>query len=301
MLKTRIITALVLLPLVVWVLFGVSLNTFSLAINLIMLIAAWELTALIGIEKLANKMLYLSLIQILFLIIYLSNPNMSLWPGVPFPQQLTQWLDLRYLPYIALVMGSIWWLVCFISLIIGKHDWLKGKSLLWLRVIAGVLMLVPCWVALISLRSTDIVQSFSQGSLLVLYLLLQIWGADTGAYFSGKAFGKHKLAPKVSPKKTWEGVAGGLILAVSLGLFMPHVLHLDYIIHQLGYFQVVLISLVVVVASIVGDLTESIYKRQQNLKDSGTLLPGHGGILDRIDSILSTFPVYALLFYGLIR
>ena len=127
----------------------------------------------------------------------------------------------------------------------------------------------------------------------MLYLLTLVWVADIGAYFSGRKFGKHKLAPGISPGKTWEGVAGGVILNV---LWM-------LVVFQIGngwgteLWQFILIGLVTSMISVVGDLYESILKREAAVKDSGKLLPGHGGVLDRIDSVIAATPIFIAGFY----
>ncbi len=127
----------------------------------------------------------------------------------------------------------------------------------------------------------------------LMYLFALVWAADTGAYFTGKAFGKHKLIPDVSPNKTIEGLIGGLVLAAIIIAGVAYYRHLmDW--HLVGF---VLLSMVTVLASVLGDLFESLLKREANIKDSGTILPGHGGVLDRIDSILAAAPIFALGFW----
>jgi phosphatidate cytidylyltransferase len=124
----------------------------------------------------------------------------------------------------------------------------------------------------------------------LLYVFGLVWVADSGAYFAGRALGRHPLAPNVSPKKTLEGLAGGLLLTVVLAVSVAYQQHLAGW-HCLGF---LLLSMFTVVASVLGDLVESMFKRQAGVKDSGTLLPGHGGVLDRIDSLLSATPIFAL-------
>jgi phosphatidate cytidylyltransferase len=143
--------------------------------------------------------------------------------------------------------------------------------------IAGFFVLVPAWLALARLHASD--------PQLLLYLLLLVVAADIGAYFAGRRFGKNKLAPRVSPGKTWEGVLGGLAASALMALI------------GVRWFEVSAASFIglcalVVAASIVGDLTESLFKRHAGLKDSGSLLPGHGGLLDRVDSITAAAPVF---------
>lgn len=127
----------------------------------------------------------------------------------------------------------------------------------------------------------------------LMYLFALVWVADSGAYFSGKAFGKHKLIPDVSPNKTIEGLVGGLALTVIVIAAVAYYRHLMGW-HLVGF---VMLSMVTVLASVLGDLFESLLKRQANIKDSGNLLPGHGGVLDRIDSILAAAPIFALGFW----
>ena len=126
-----------------------------------------------------------------------------------------------------------------------------------------------------------------------MYLFTLVWTADSGAYFTGKAFGKHKLIPDVSPNKTIEGLVGGLALTAIVIAAVAYYRHLTGL-HLAGF---VMLSMVTVLASVLGDLFESLLKRQANIKDSGTLLPGHGGVLDRIDSILAAAPIFALGFW----
>lgn len=136
-------------------------------------------------------------------------------------------------------------------------------------------------------------QHFEQGGWILLYLLTLVWVADIGAYFSGRRFGKHKLAPGISPGKTWEGVAGGIILNI---VWMLIVFQLSKG-WDIVLWQFLLIGLATSVISVVGDLYESILKREASVKDSGKLLPGHGGVLDRIDSVIAATPIFVVGLY----
>ena len=151
----------------------------------------------------------------------------------------------------------------------------------------GLLILLPAWQGLVLLKQ------WPQANALIIAVMVLVWGADIGAYFSGKNFGKRKLAPKVSPGKSWEGLYGGLaaslLITLSVGL-------------QQGWSAVGLLlalagAAVVVLISVVGDLTESMFKRQSGIKDSSNLLPGHGGVLDRIDSLTAAIPLFAALLW----
>jgi phosphatidate cytidylyltransferase len=125
-----------------------------------------------------------------------------------------------------------------------------------------------------------------------MFLFLMVWSADIGAYFVGKALGKHKLMPNVSPGKTMEGFIGGVIFACLLVGIAS--LLLNWNLQQ--FILVIAVTAVITTISVLGDLNESMFKRQAGIKDSGSILPGHGGILDRIDSLTATAPVYALCY-----
>ncbi len=296
MLTKRIATAVLLLPLVAWLLFAANIGWFTIGLSIIFTLAGWEWSRLMGLVHPAARFAYVIFLQLLMIVILRLVPGLELWPGAPMPLQLSHWFNIRYLPMAIILVGVLWWMINFICLLIGRHNWLQGDKLIGLRAIAGLVILLPSWIALISLRAVDILQLPLQGSWLLLFVLLQIWAADIGAFFTGKTLGKTPLAPKVSPKKTWEGVIGGLVLAMVVALTTAEYFGLEY----LTILQLVLISLAITAFSIIGDLTESIYKRQQNLKDSSKLLPGHGGILDRIDSITSALPIFAAIYFWLL-
>ncbi len=171
----------------------------------------------------------------------------------------------------------LWWLAALGWITLAPH-----RVRPWSAATAGLCALVPAWAALVRMRLDA-----GRGAQWVLFALILVWCADIGAYFVGRRFGRHRLAPEVSPGKTWEGALGGLTASVpvaALGSFWFHV--------PLGGFLPV--CLAAVVFSIVGDLTESLLKRFAGIKDSGTLFPGHGGIMDRIDSLTGAAPVLLL-------
>jgi phosphatidate cytidylyltransferase len=152
---------------------------------------------------------------------------------------------------------------------------------------AGVVVLVAPWVALMGLRDDF-------GPAYVLFLLLLIWVADTGAYFAGRRWGRRKLAPTISPGKTWEGVFGAGMATLAFALVGAAVLE-----EGARWPGFVAVCMVTVGFSIVGDLFESMMKRQRGVKDSGSLLPGHGGVLDRFDSLTAAAPAFLLGLYGM--
>lgn len=260
MLKQRIITACILIPIVVALLFYLPLPLFFLLSTLIMLAGAWEWSQLVGIKRTSCRFLYLILMMLVFF--------NSLY--VPF--------------HIILVVGGVWWVIALILMTLYPRltgYWAKGY--VW-RGLMGIFVLLPCWVALNFIRNQQ------DGIYALLFLFVLIWGADSAAYFSGKKWGRHPLAFQISPGKTVEGVMGALIFTLVIALLALWLCNIP----SASWLWSILLSLVTVIFSIVGDLFESAMKRQIGLKDSGKLLPGHGGLLDRIDSLTSAAPIFAL-------
>lgn len=257
MLKQRVIAALVLVPLVVLGVLYLPTAAFAALVAGIVLVGAWEWANLVPLVTPASRYGFLAAMAALLFVA---------WKLQPLPE-FRHWI-----PGVAV----IWW--CCVALWLMRPLWGKGNRTL--KILVSVLTLVPAWFALVVLHA--------RSPELVLFVLVIIWIADSGAYFAGKAVGKHRLAPHISPGKTWEGVAGGAIgggifAAVSaslLGLQMPALI---------GF---VALGLVVVAVSVVGDLFISLLKRQQGVKDSGHIIPGHGGVLDRIDSLNAAVPVF---------
>jgi phosphatidate cytidylyltransferase len=184
--------------------------------------------------------------------------------------------DPRWLGYI-LRGAAVWWLVAFVWLALRAQS---GGRLA--AAIVGFLVLVPAGIGL-----SHLVTLHPHGQLLLLYLLVLIAAADVGAYFGGRTFGRRKLAPHVSPGKTWEGFAAGMLAAATVGVA-------GAFLFDMSFWPWLFLCELVALVSVVGDLTESMFKRHVGLKDSGKLLPGHGGILDRIDSLTAAAPTFLL-------
>ncbi len=263
MLKQRIITALVLLPLVLGAIFGLSNHWFALVMAIPVLIGAYEWANLMGIEELKKRAPYVALV------------------GVGL--SLSFWLEFKWLCSIAV----LWWVLAAYFV---KN--FPDNSGLWTgRIRMGVMgwfTLVPAWIGLVMLQGQE------NGAWLLLYVLLLVWGADTGAYFAGRRWGKRKMAPKVSPGKSIAGLVGGLLTTAVIALVVAF--YTD-IATETGLAVFFGVSMVTVFASVLGDLVESMVKRHRGIKDSGTILPGHGGILDRVDSVTAAVPVYVGLMF----
>ncbi|MBD1575078.1 MULTISPECIES: phosphatidate cytidylyltransferase [Vibrio] len=277
--KQRIITALILAPLVVLGIFLLPIPFFILALTAIAMLGFWEWTQFVE-----PKSRIMSLLPALVAVA-------ASFFFIPFDSvSLGQASDVHYA---ILSTGSMWWLVASLLALTYPRSTCVWQKNIPLRHIFGILSLLPFLWSVFMLRAVDYAFDPLHGAKLVMYVCLLVWAADTGAYFTGKAIGKHKMAPKVSPNKTIEGLLGGVVLAMVIGWFVAKLFN----IHFASLTTMLLITFVTVVISVLGDLVESMFKRVSNIKDSSNIIPGHGGILDRIDSLMAAFPVFALLYF----
>ena len=253
MLKQRVITAVVSLALLLLVLFVIPAELAKLVIAAVVVAGAWEWSGFLGVSSRNVRIGYVVVAAVAIGLVAWRAQDLN---GTLFQVALAWWL------------GALVWIFFYPTPIASPVRW-----------IGGLLVLVPLYNALIVL--------YEASPLVLLAALVIVWAADTGAFAAGKLFGRVKLAPQISPGKTWEGVIGGLLLVALLALagtryFEP------------GAAVLVPFCLAVACASVVGDLTVSMFKRSAGLKDSGSLFPGHGGVLDRIDSVAAAAPLFAL-------
>jgi phosphatidate cytidylyltransferase len=271
-LKQRIITALILAPLVLGGVFLLPPEYFSWFVAAIVILGAWEWANLSGVSASAARVVY-ALVMAVFLFLLVGSMS---------------------LPWV-LTLSVAWWaLACVLVMTFPESSSLwKGKIV---QLLLGFVVLAPLWKALVFLRSSEYAPLADLNVLwLIFYILMLVWAADTGAYFAGRAFGKKKLAPKVSPGKSWAGAWGGLAACLLLSLIASNLLEHNFAMT----IQFAVISIITGSISIIGDLTESMFKRQRGIKDSSNLLPGHGGVLDRIDSLVAAIPVFVFALYNL--
>ncbi|GHD60175.1 phosphatidate cytidylyltransferase [Jeongeupia chitinilytica] len=269
MLKQRVLTALVLIPLILVGLFALPQTAWIGFVAVILGFAAWEWQRLAGMGGMAAR-LYPVLTPVFFLL--LAMPGLSVLAS----------------PFVMLgvmLAGCLFWGLL-------APVWLKAKWLLArggnVNALLGWAVLLPAGLAMVVLRQGGM------GGWVLLIVMAIAWVADTGAYFSGKAFGRHKLAPGISPGKSWEGVFGGLVGVGIYALLVPKTPFVGG--DAVPSVVWVLVALLLTALSVIGDLLESLFKRQIGLKDSSQLLPGHGGVLDRIDSLLAILPVAAAIY-----
>lgn len=257
-LKQRVLTALTLMAVVLLVIFVLPPAATWALIALAILGGAWEWSAFLHPHRRTPRVAYVALIALGLFVA---------WQGTRATE-----------PLITLMAAAfLWWCVALAWVI-----WLPSRGGNVTAAIAGVCSLIPTGVALIALR-----QDSAFGAAVLLFSLLVILAADVSAYFAGHRFGRRKLAPKVSPGKTWEGVAGGLLGSLVVALIGASLLGWPWL-------SIALLAVVTAAFSVVGDLTESLMKRHTGLKDSGHLFPGHGGLLDRLDSLSAGLPVWVL-------
>ncbi|MFQ3288108.1 MAG: phosphatidate cytidylyltransferase [Alteromonadaceae bacterium] len=292
LLKQRILTAVILAPTVIAGIFYLPLNYFAGSLLVIMAIGAWEWGPLMGFACNKRRMTFVAATSLLIGLLWYFITLNNIWLN-------TGEVDTSVLPHstvtLILWLAVVWWVLSAgLTLLYPRYSkfWSSHRSI---RGVFGWLTLVPTWLAFVVLRSYDFDVNPYHGAQLIMFLFLMVWSADVGAYFVGKAIGKHKLLPNVSPGKTIEGFIGGVVFACLLISIAGYVIGWD----SQKFTMVLSVTALITTISVLGDLNESMFKRQAGVKDSGTILPGHGGILDRIDSLTATAPIYALCYISI--
>ncbi len=270
-LKQRLLTAAVLIPLVIGGIIWLPTPYYSLVLAVFALGGAWEWAGLAGWNGAAARGLYVGVFALGML-----GGRMA--------------MDRPWGLFAIMLVAVLWWLYALLRVLQHQRRGDVGAGSALLRAAAGWLVLIPAWVALVALHRQGQI-----GPYLVVFLLAAIWCADSAAFFVGRRWGRSRLASRVSPGKSWEGVGGALAVVVLLALGCAGWLGIAG--RDVALF--VLLALLTTLASILGDLVESLFKRQAGVKDSGSLLPGHGGVLDRIDSVTSAAPLFFLGLYWL--
>ncbi|WP_082008446.1 phosphatidate cytidylyltransferase [Photobacterium gaetbulicola] len=282
MLKQRIITAVILAPLVIAGIFLLPFPAFIAALAAVTLLGFWEWTQFVETKS-----------RIVAMVI----PTVALLASLlVMPTDVAALSALASSHQAMLLAGGLWWVVASALAISYPGSTKFWSSVPPLKHLFGLLTLLPFFWSVLMLRAVNYLENPYHGAKLVLLVCFLVWAADTGAYFSGKRFGKHKMAPAVSPNKTIEGLVGGAMLAVAVTWGGAALMGIPFA----SLSSLLLIAVVSVVASVLGDLVESMFKRAAGIKDSGSILPGHGGILDRIDSLTAALPVFALLYLWLV-
>lgn len=261
MLRQRIITGVIIAPIALACVFLLPPFYFSLFVGAVLVVAAWEWGNLGELNDI-NRIIYAVTVG-------LGMAAASFVPAEP-----------------VIAFGMAWWLIAlFLVYRFPKLEDVWGEQPIVLAL--GFWIMIPGWAAL------DTLKQLPDSAYLISLLFLMIWGADIGAYFSGRTFGQRKLAPNVSPGKSWEGVIGGVVTSVVIAVLMSLWYGAPSLSTSVGL-AFLLTAVLIALISVLGDLTMSMFKRHRGVKDSSNLLPGHGGFLDRIDSLLSATPAFTL-------
>ncbi len=296
MLKTRILTAVILLAVLLPVIFctACTFNLFNALVIGTLTLAAWEWARLLKLTP-QRCISYAVLVGLMLCLLALWQWQLN---GTLQSASPVFFGDGLFWPILYWLATFFW--VAVVPFILMRQPTLAGGLWRVLLLAAGLIIFAVCWDALIAAHRV--------GPTFLLSVLLIVWLADSGAYFAGKRFGRHKLAPLISPGKTWEGVLGGWLLVLAIAavvagtsrLFgaLPWALEIDSVNRGLGLLAVLTL---LVGVGVVGDLFESLMKRQAGFKDSSMLLPGHGGVLDRLDALLPMLTLAVGLYGGLVR
>ncbi|URJ32025.1 phosphatidate cytidylyltransferase [Blochmannia endosymbiont of Camponotus modoc] len=280
MLKTRLISMLILIPITILMVFLLPIIPFSIVVSIICLISAWEWGKMHHFSDYVHRMWICAIFGLLCITMIILTIKSYLY--------FNNWHIFWY------ILGSIsivWWVLAF-SLILSYPDsailWKKSNVLCFFF---GILIILPFFLGILTLHQFHHINDSTIGAWCLLYIVILIWINDSSAYIIGKTLGRRKLLESVSPKKTWEGFIGGILISTGISwlfsIYMP--------IKVINPFLIFIYSIIAIIASIIGDLTESMFKREAGIKDSGSLIPGHGGMLDRIDSLFAAVPIFVYL------
>jgi len=265
--RTRVIAAAVMAPVAILSVLYLPSEFLAALVAALMMLGLWEWTLLAGLQSRLARTAYLL-------------ANAALMAGLA-------WGAGRGLFTLKLVslLGAFWWL--FVLLWLSRFEFAASNNR-WsraLKLFAGSVCVIPAWAAISWLHASQ-----ANGPVWALFALLIVWMADSGAYFFGVRFGKHKLAPRISPGKSWEGFFGGLLAVVLLAFAALPLLGLRWD----ALTDLLILTVVTALFSVAGDLFESLLKRHAGMKDSSHLIPGHGGVLDRVDSLLAALPIFVM-------
>jgi phosphatidate cytidylyltransferase len=265
--RTRVIAAAIMAPVAILSVLYLPSEFLAALVAALMMLGLWEWTLLAGLQSRLARTAYLL-------------ANAALMAGLA-------WGAGRGLFTLKLVslLGAFWWL--FVLLWLSRFEFAASNNR-WsraLKLFAGSVCVIPAWAAISWLHASQ-----ANGPVWALFALLIVWMADSGAYFFGVRFGKHKLAPRISPGKSWEGFFGGLLAVVLLAFAALPLLGLRWD----ALTDLLILTVVTALFSVAGDLFESLLKRHAGMKDSSHLIPGHGGVLDRVDSLLAALPIFVM-------
>ena len=289
MLKERVLSAVVMVIVALAAIFWLPPLALTIALSALVVLGMWEWAQFVGFKSQMSRVVVAGVTTCILLLLVVANTDY-----INAARFMTD------LSVIALFIACVWWLAALILVVTYPNSAKLWAKSVVAKFLFGICTLFPFLIGLLAIRFNNYTLDAYQGTYLLLYAFLLVWGADSGAYFFGRALGKHKLAPKVSPGKSWEGALGGLFTSGVIAFAFLQATPNDVFGRTLEMMPFIAVSVATVAISVLGDLAESMFKRQAGIKDSSNLIPGHGGILDRVDSLTAAIPYFATMFFFVI-
>ncbi|EIJ71245.1 phosphatidate cytidylyltransferase [Haemophilus parahaemolyticus] len=286
MLKERVLSAVVMVIVALAAIFWLPPLALTIALSALVVLGMWEWAQFVGFKSQMSRVVVAGVTTCILLLLVVANTDY-----INAARFMTD------LSVIALFIACVWWLAALILVVTYPNSAKLWAKSVVAKFLFGICTLFPFLIGLLAIRFNNYTLDAYQGTYLLLYAFLLVWGADSGAYFFGRALGKHKLAPKVSPGKSWEGALGGLFTSGVIAFAFLQATPNDVFGRTLEMMPFIAVSVATVAISVLGDLAESMFKRQAGIKDSSNLIPGHGGILDRVDSLTAAIPFFATMFF----
>ena len=286
MLKERVLSAVVMVIVALAAIFWLPPLALTIALSALVVLGMWEWAQFVGFKSQMSRVVVAGVTTCILLLLVVANTD-----------YINAARFMTALSVIALFIACVWWLAALILVVTYPNSAKLWAKSVVAKFLFGICTLFPFLIGLLAIRFNNYTLDAYQGTYLLLYAFLLVWGADSGAYFFGRALGKHKLAPKVSPGKSWEGALGGLFTSGVIAFAFLQATPNDVFGRTLEMMPFIAVSVATVAISVLGDLAESMFKRQAGIKDSSNLIPGHGGILDRVDSLTAAIPFFATMFF----
>lgn len=286
MLKERVLSAIIMIIMALAAIFWLPPLALTIALSALVVLGMWEWAQFVGFKSQMSRVVVAGVTTCILLLLVVANTDY-----INAARFMTD------LSVIALFIACVWWLAALILVVTYPNSAKLWAKSVVAKFLFGICTLFPFLIGLLAIRFNNYTLDAYQGTYLLLYVFLLVWGADSGAYFFGRALGKHKLALKVSPGKSWEGALGGLFTSGVIAFVFLQTTPNDVFGRTLETVPFIVVSIATVAISVLGDLAESMFKRQAGIKDSSNLIPGHGGILDRVDSLTAAIPFFATMFF----
>ena len=286
MLKERVLSAIVMIILALAAIFWLPPLAFTIALSALVVLGMWEWAQFAGFKSQMSRVVVAGATTCILLLLIVANTGY-----ISAARFITD------TNAIVLFIACAWWVIAFGLVITYPNSAKLWEKSVVAKLLFALCTLFPFLIGLLAIRFNNYSVNAYQGTYLLLYVFLLVWGADSGAYFFGRALGKYKLAPRVSPGKSWEGALGGLFTSGVIAFVFLQATPNDVFGRALETVPFIVVSVATVAISVLGDLAESMFKRQAGIKDSSNLIPGHGGILDRVDSLTAAIPFFATMFF----